>query len=416
MGRVHVIGAGMAGLAAAVELAVAGRPVALYESAGHAGGRCRSFHDEGMGCLIDNGNHLLLSGNRSAVTYLNRIGSVPTLHVAEAAFPMRDLRSNARWTVRMAQGPMPWWVFSPAARAPGTDAMDYLRGLGLAFAGKNATVAEALGLAKDSPAREMFWDPLTVAVLNAEADEVAASLLWAVLRETVGKGAAACRPLIAREGLGPSLVEPALAFLKRAGVPVRFNARIKAIETEGGAVKTLRFADADVILEKGDAAVLALPQWIAADLLPGMSAPSGAHAIVNVHFRVPYLAGPPRLLGLVGATAHWIFVREGLASVTVSAADRLADEDGEAIAGRIWGEVCRALDLGERPLPAHRVIKEKRATFAQTPANLALRPKTVTPWRGLFLAGDWTDTGLPATVEGAIRSGFRAAEAVLARG
>ena len=412
-GTIHIIGAGLAGLAAAVELAGSGRAaVTVYESAPHAGGRCRSLKDEGMGRLIDNGNHLLLSGNHAAVAYLNRIGARATMHEAEAAFPFCDLRTGARWTIHPAPGPMPWWVFQARRRAPGTSALDYLRGLALGLVGETFTVAEALNLPKDSPAREMFWDPLTIAVLNAEADEVAAPLLWAVLRETVGKGAAACRPLIAREGLGPSLVEPAVSFLTRRGVTVRFNARLKAVDMAGDQAKVLRFADGEVILGAGDDVIVALPPWAVSDLLPGVPTPTGTRAIVNAHFRVPELARAPRLLGLVGGTAHWIFMREELASVTVSAADRLAEQDADVIAARLWEDVRRALGLKDTALPAHRVIKEKRATFAQTPANLALRAKTASSWRNLFLAGDWTDTGLPATVEGAIRSGVAAARMV----
>ena len=383
---------------------------------GHAGGRCRSFHDEGLGCLVDNGNHLLLSGNRAAVAYLDRIGARATLHEADAVFPFLDLRTGARWEIRPSPGPFPWWVLSPATRAPGTGAMDYLRGLALAFAGRKFTVAEALGLPKNAPGREMFWDPLTIAVLNAEADEVAAPLLWAVLRATVGQGAHACRPLIARQGLGPSLIEPALAYLARRGTTMRFNVRLRAIEFEAGAAKTLRFAEGEVALGDGDSVIVALPQGMIAEFLPGIPTPEGTRAIVNAHFRISRQAGEPRLLGLVGGMAHWVFVRETLASVTVSAADRLAEEDAATIAARVWEDVRRALDLGPGPLPPHRIVKEKRATFAQTPANLARRAKTATPWRNLFLAGDWTDTGLPATLEGAIRSGVTAANAALGRG
>ncbi|MSP79747.1 MAG: FAD-binding protein [Rhodospirillales bacterium] len=412
-GTIHIVGAGLAGLAAAVELAGAGARVVMHEGAGHAGGRCRSFHDEGLGCLVDNGNHLLLSGNRAAVAYLDRIGARATMHEAPPAFPFCDLRTGARWEIRPSPGPFPWWALSPATRAPGTGAMDYLRGLALAFVGPKFTVAEALGLPKGGAGREMFWDPLTIAVLNAETDEVAAPLLWAVLRETVGRGAHACRPLIARRGLGPSLIEPALAFLGMHGAAVRFNARLRAVEFERGAAKTLRFADGEVAVGEGDCVIVALPQGMVAEFLPGITVPEGTRAIVNAHFRVSPQAGPPRLLGLVGGTAHWVFVRETLASVTVSAADRLAEEDSGSIALRVWEDVCRALDLGPGPLPAHRIVKEKRATFAQTPANLARRAKTRTPWPNLFLAGDWTDTGLPATLEGAIRSGVSAAMAAL---
>ena len=116
----------------------------------------------------------------------------------------------------------------------------------------------------------------------------------------------------------------------------------------------------------------------------------------------------------MGGTCQWLFVRGDIASVTVSAADALADQPSAAIAGRFWADVTRALGLGDAPLPPHRIVKEKRATFAQTPEEVARRPGTRTAWRNLCLAGDWTDTGLPATIEGAVRSGRAAADAVLA--
>ena len=94
----------------------------------------------------------------------------------------------------------------------------------------------------------------------------------------------------------------------------------------------------------------------------------------------------------------------------------LAGEDAEKIARLVWPEVVKALALPEEsPLPAHRIIKEKRATFAQTPEEAARRPGTRTAFENMFLAGDWTDTGLPATIEGAVKSGFAAAQAVLTR-
>jgi len=115
----------------------------------------------------------------------------------------------------------------------------------------------------------------------------------------------------------------------------------------------------------------------------------------------------------VGGEAQWIFLRDKIASVTVSAADALADEAADVIAVRLWAEVARALEQPKDPVPAFRIIKEKRATFSQTPAALSDRPPTSTHWPNVHLAGDWIDTGLPATIEGAIRSGHLAADAVL---
>ena len=120
-----------------------------------------------------------------------------------------------------------------------------------------------------------------------------------------------------------------------------------------------------------------------------------------------------RFLGLIGGTAQWLFARDAVVSVTVSAADQLADRDNAAIAQILWTDVTRALDLPVAPQPQSRVINERRATIAQTPVNIAARPSAATAWSNLFLAGDWTDTGLPATIESAVLSGRTAADLAL---
>jgi phytoene dehydrogenase-like protein len=126
-GPVHVIGAGLAGLAAAVALAEHGYSVRLYESGHHAGGRCRSFFDPELGCRIDNGNHLLLSGNTAALSYIERIGALDTFErPAEAAVPFVDIASGEGWAVRPSRGRLPFWLFRKSRRALGTQLRDYL--------------------------------------------------------------------------------------------------------------------------------------------------------------------------------------------------------------------------------------------------------------------------------------------------
>ena len=128
------------------------------------------------------------------------------------------------------------------------------------------------------------------------------------------------------------------------------------------------------------------------------------------------MRGAISFLGILGGTAQWLFQRNGIASVTVSAATDLVDLPVETLARTLWRDVVQALDLDESPAPPHRVVKERRATFAQTPAELRRRPGLRTPWHNLLLAGDWTDTGLPATIEGAIRSGHGAASILSPQG
>ncbi len=416
--HVHVIGAGLAGLSAAVRLAEQGRQVTLYEAAAQAGGRCRSFQDAKLGRLIDNGNHLMMTANTALLSYLGLIeaGNVLT-EPSEAAFPFLDLESGRSWILRPSRGPIPWWILDPRRRIPGTALGSYLKGLRLAWAGENARVADCLD--RDDPLWRNFWEPLVVAVLNTPGEEGSARLLWHVVTETFAKGEAACRPLVAREGLGPALVEPALAFLGRQGVGLRFNQRLRRIDFVDQQVSGLAFTKDAISLGAQDQVVLALPPPAVQALLPDLTVPLESHAIVNAHIRLPqrpaWTFGPQSevpFLGLLGGTADWLFLRDDVVSLTVSAATALAERPNEEIADRLWADTAKVFGLDVAQRPEIRVINEKRATFAQTPAALRLRPAPRTAWQNLVLAGDWTDTGLPATIESAVRSGEAAAKAL----
>ncbi len=413
-GTVHVVGAGIAGLACAVRLAQQGRHVRLYEAAGQAGGRCRSYYDSRLERTIDNGNHILLTANKEALSYVEEIGAGRSLvGPAHAAFPFVDLQTGDRWTLRPGRGSIPWWLLDPRRRVPGTGLGAYVVGLRLARAGPSDTVADCLDSNDLLWAR--FWEPLTVAALNTAPEEASARLLWLVVRASFLRGEAACRPLIAREGLAASFVDPACAKLRQAGAEISFNARLRALRTEADRVRAMDFGGAPIALAPADWVVLALPPTVAAELLPDLRVPDESRPIVNVHIR---LDAPPRLpedlpfLGLVGSSADWLFLRGDVVSLTVSAAEVLAEESSEAIGERLWRDTALALDLPLEPTPPMRVIKERRATFAQTPASLARRPTAGTRWQNLLLAGDWTDTGTPATIESAVRSGRAAARLI----
>ncbi len=413
-GRVHVIGAGLAGLAAAVELVQRGRTVTVHEATRQAGGRCRSFVDPALDALIDNGNHLLMGANTATFRFLDLVGEPEALAApAHAAFPFLDLTTGERWTIRPSRGPLPWWVPRAKSRIPGTAPGDYAGVLRMMLAGPKKRVSEITGL--HGTMVDRFWEPLTVAVLNTEIEAASARLLGRTLALTFARGEAASRPYMARDGLSPALVDPAVAFLTRLDnhqARFVFNSRLRGLEFGPDGVTALDTTTGLIPLAPEDSVVLAVTAPVAHDLLPDIVPDFAGRPIVNAHFSLPAPAALPEgspLLGLIGGTGQWLFVRGSIASVTVSAATGLVDEESETIARRIWPEVARALDLGSAPLGAYRIIKEKRATFAQTPANVAARPGPDTPWRNLVLAGDWTDTGLPATIEGAIRSGFTAA-------
>jgi hydroxysqualene dehydroxylase len=407
---IHIIGAGLAGLAAAVALSKRGQRVAVHEATAFAGGRCRSYHDAALGMTIDNGNHLLLSGNHAALAFLRDIGATQKLPVPPAAaFDFIDLNSRERWTLRLSQGRMPWWIFDSGKRVPGTRAGDYLKLARLLFPPAGKPIGEVI--ACTGPLYARLVEPLLLAALNIAPPDGSAKLAGAIIRETLAAGGAACRPLIARDGLGATLIEPALACLAKHGTDVRLGHQLHALRFADAGVAALDFGTGSIALEEDDAVILAVPPYAATALVPELVAPTEFRAIVNAHFRIEPPAAQPPILGVLNGTTEWIFAFAGRLSVTISAGDRLIDTPRESLARTIWDEVKAATGLCAE-LPPWQIVRERRATFAATPAQDARRPGPGTSWRNLVLAGDWTNTGLPATIEGAIRSGNRAAQLV----
>jgi hydroxysqualene dehydroxylase len=410
--QVHVVGAGLAGLAASLQLAKAGIRVTLHESATQAGGRCRSYFDETLGCRIDNGNHLVMAGNAAVMAYLGEINTIATLTgPPDTEFHFLDLVSGERWTVRPNRGRIPWWIFVRKRRVPGTRAWDYVRALRLGWAGPDDCITAILR--QDSPLFQRFWLPLGVSALNTDLGEASPIPLIQVLRETFVRGGAACRPLVPREGLSETLIDPAVARLHEMGGELRLGSRLRAIQTSGERVLKLSFDDSEEPLDADAALVLAVPASNAARLVPDLVTPDEFRPIVNAHFRVSASTNSPHLIGVIGGAVQWVFRKRDILSVTISAGEAYVDMPATELAELLWPEVQRAYNLKDMPLPPWQIVKERRATFAATATQLARRPKPYTRWNNLALAGDWTDTGLPATIEGAIRSGFAAANLLL---
>jgi len=408
---IHIIGGGLAGLAAAVRLVASPASVTLHEGTSVPGGRCRSYPDHATGLLIDNGNHLLLTGNHAAFAYARTIGSENLLVGPEKAeFSFVDLATGKGWTLRLNDGRFPWWIFNANHRVPGTRPLDYLRLARLLFAG-DRPIGEVIDCS--GQLYEKLLAPLLTAALNTDPREASAALAGAVIRETLARGGTECRPRIARESLGTAFVAPALSYLAKAGASVRLEHELRAIRYDGERVTGLDFGADSVALDPQDAVILAAPAFAAAALVPGITAPTAFRAILNTHFRADPPPSMPPLVGVLNGISEWVFSFPGRVSVTTSNADRFMNEPREGLADTIWREVCAVTGLsGDRP--AWQIVRERRATFAATPEENAKRPAAQTAWRNLFLAGDWTATGLPATIEGAIRSGNRAADLALA--
>jgi squalene-associated FAD-dependent desaturase len=410
--NVHVIGAGISGLSAAIRLANAGYRVHVHEATQQAGGRCRSYFDAATDLTIDNGNHLLLSGNRHALAYARSIGTEAGLVGPKTAqFPFVDLATGRRWQLDLGEGRLPLWIFDKGRRVPDTRLSDYLALTPLLWAPHHKLVGDTI--ACQGTLYQRLVQPLLLAALNVDPPQGSAGLAGAIVRETLLAGGQACRPLIAREGLSAVLVEPAIRLLQDKGASVQFGHELRALAISDHTIGQLKFGDDTVAIGPGDAVVMAVPPRAAASLLPGLKAPTKFRAIVNAHFRFDPPAGQPAILGVVGGLVEWLFAFPQRLSVTISNGDRLVELPREKLAQAIWNDICKAAGV-RGDLPPWQIVRERRATFEATPEQNALRPGTVTSYKNLFLAGDWTDTGLPATIEGSVRSGDRAADRVLA--
>ncbi|GAB1715609.1 MAG: amine oxidase [Nitrobacter sp.] len=408
---VHIVGAGISGLSAAVRLAEAGCVVRVHEAAQQVGGRCRSYFDGATNLTIDNGNHLVLSGNQGVLAYARRIGTEAGLQgPPKAEFEFIDLGVNKRWKLQINDGRIPFWVFDANCRVPDTSPADYFALAPLIWANARTRVGDVIKC--DGVLYRRLVLPLLLAALNIDPPDGAGGLAGAIIRETLLAGGQACRPLIARDGLSRVLIEPAVDYIRAKGGSVDVGHEVRRFTMANGQVTALALGDQTISLAPNDAVVVAVPPRSAAALLPGVSVPTKFRAIVNAHFRFVPPPHLPPMTGVVNGLIEWLFAFPDRLSITISGGDRLVDMPREDLARAIWKDICAVAGI-DAEMPAWQIVRERRATFEASPEQNALRPGTRTEWKNLFLAGDWTDTGLPATIEGSVRSGNRAADHVL---
>ena len=284
-GKAFVVGAGLSGLSAAVELASRGTIVELIEAAPNAGGRCRSYFDSAVDQTIDNGNHFVLSGNYATMDYLRTIGTEAQLVGPDKArTSFVDIRSNERWAIAPNDSLVPVWLFSPSRRVPKTKPGDYLELAKLLRAKPTQTLSDVL--ACEGELWERLLRPFFLGALNTQPEIASAALAGALVRETFAKGGLAYRTRIAHPTLASTFVDPALAFLSSSGANVRLSERLRRIVIGSRNVTALEVQERTIPISSDDAVVLATPPWSTSELLPGTSVPDAFSGIVNAHFKM----------------------------------------------------------------------------------------------------------------------------------
>ncbi|MEB2285640.1 MAG: hypothetical protein B6D46_08780 [Polyangiaceae bacterium UTPRO1] len=447
MNDVLIMGGGFAGLAAATQLAAAGRRVTVLEKRPVLGGRAYSYTDQATGDVIDNGQHAMMGCYTETFGFLERIGAADKLAVQTSL--RVDMLDPTRGAGAISCPPLPN-PFHMAAGVlgyrllPVADRVRVLAGgLRLLMMKRRGdtrlaalTVDGALDLLGQSPAaRRAFWHPIAIATLNEDPAIASADLLATVMVRAFFAGKDAARFVLAKVGLSELYTDDARRFIEARGGRIETKAHVVGVGFRGDEVSHFELRDGRRLT--ASAYVSAVPPQGLFPLLPiavrrSVPALGGIEGltsspIVSVHvwFDRPLLAGRP-FVGFIGTGTHWAFNRDviggrrdrdgGYLSFVISGARAIVDDDNEAIVARTLADVHRLVPESAAAVVRHtQVVKEKFATMAPTVAAARLRPATVTPFDNFVLAGDWTDTGLPATIESAVMSGHRAADVVTAR-
>ena len=435
---VVVIGAGCAGLSAATALAEAGARVAVVEARPMAGGRTFATADRVTGDWVDNGQHVLFGCYHDTLAYLDRIGTRRKVRVQSTlAVPMID--TNGRQSeLRCPALPSPLQL---AAGVLAWDALSWSQRFAVARLGPaldpaapppppDETVRQWL-TRHGQPARlcDLLWEPLAVAALNQPIDQATATTFVEVVRRMLGPGPDDAALVIPSESLSHLLVDPAVAFVEDRGgevlrgAPARVTVDeqgVSGVDVRGRTIRT-RHVVSSVPWHAVSALFNDVPPALAPIVSRAAAMRSAPIVTVNLWFDRAVLEAP--FIGLPGRAFQWVFDKRLVApgqgthlSLVCSGADEIVGLENDAIIERALSEFTSAVPAAARTrLVRATAVRERRATFSLA-AGEPVRPDTVTPLRGFLLAGDWIDTGLPATIESAVVSGHRAARAILGRG
>jgi squalene-associated FAD-dependent desaturase len=445
MDEVLIIGGGFAGLTAGVALAEAGRQVRLLEQKPHLGGRARSFTDPTTGSIVDNGQHILMGCYHATQRFLAALGTLDRIDF-QPRLRLQFLEAPGQLTsLDCPNLPAPWHLLAGVLRSGSftwREKLQILR-LGRRFAFSPSaspsngfdrlTVEEWLAhLGQSEKLRRKFWDLISIAALNEDPRIASAPLFERVLRLALFTSAADSRLGLGRVGLSECYTEAAKNYIEARGGKVELSRSVAGVLINDGACEGVQQANGDTLA--GRTVLSAVPWFQLPPLLPGgllreepffggilslRPAP-----IISLYLWFDRPITDLDFAGLRGTAFQWLFNKGSVhgsndhcVSLVLSGAHAHIDRGKEELIALARRELGELLPPARSAQVIHALlIKERFATFSPTWEAEQVRPSATTPVRGLYLAGDWIATGLPATIEGAVQSGYSAAEAILQAG
>ena len=437
MSPIIIIGGGFAGLAAAVDLAEQGKRVLLLERRSFLGGRAYSIKDKITGDTVDNGQHLMMGCYHHTLNFLNKIGAsdklkfqsaprVDFIHptLGHASFACPDLPAPLHLLAGLLRLQTISWIDRVKALRVGI-ALKFMNGSRQRLA--NISVKHWLDeLGQSERMQNNFWNPMALATLNERPEIASADMFAEVIEQAFMRKKSDATMVISRVGLSELYTEDAVKFIEAHGGEIRLNTSVKNIEIENGVIKSILLSHNERI--EATTVISSVPYFVLKELMdeaviaehfPAVNNFTSAPIVsINLWYENPVMEA--EFVGLLDSLIEWVFNKNAIGgtppsglhhlALVISGAHAAAKMTKEALVELAVIEMSKNFPNAKNQLPVHSyVIKEQHATISHTVGIAAQRPGPRTGISGFYLAGDWTATGLPATIESAVKSGQQCA-------
>ncbi|MCH7772078.1 MAG: FAD-dependent oxidoreductase [Bacteroidetes bacterium] len=419
-----VIGGGIAGLASAAFLTKQKIKVTLLESSPKLGGRAYSFTDKKSNDIVDNGQHILMGCYSDTINFLKLIGAdknfiyqkrlkINFLKPGNELISLESISSLYPFNLLLAL-----LKFNAISRRERLSIIKFI--LKLPFLSHQKLITKSVRdlLIQSNQSEDTIsalWEVITVGALNTNIDKASALMFREILIKIFFNGNFASTIILPKYGLSESYVENAKNFIEANGGHINLSSPVKKLvisDDRLAEVKTteLSYRNFDYVLSAIPYNTLAA---IYPDLFNDEKIEFEYSTILNVHVWLKTNPLKDNFYGLISSPVHWIFNKNNSINLVISDADYLNDKSSEEVYKMCVDELIKYTEIKESDILNYKVLKEKRATFIPSNKIIYSRPSSKTKISNLFLAGDWTDTGLPSTIESAVKSGRIAAELVL---